>query len=201
MTREAAGKRGYHHGDLRRAVIDAVLDLVWERGAHGFSLAEAARRAGVSVAAPYRHFADREAVLAAAATEGFDALADVLLAAQGNAGEGRLAEEFAAAYVAFALESPARFTVMFAARLDKPKYPDLMTAADRTGPPLRAAVEHLPDPDGAVARVWAIAHGAATLAVEGVLTRYHATGETADSVVRSAVRDWEAGAGGRGGVE
>jgi AcrR family transcriptional regulator len=68
----------YHHGDLRRALVDAALALVQERGAEGFTLREAARRVGVSQTAPYRHFETKEALLAAVAEEGFTTLLGIL---------------------------------------------------------------------------------------------------------------------------
>ena len=78
MTAGGSGRAGYHHGNLPRALIDTTLDLVAERGVHGFSMAEASRRLGVAVAAPYRHFADRDALLAAVAVRAGEALAERL---------------------------------------------------------------------------------------------------------------------------
>jgi AcrR family transcriptional regulator len=82
--RPGSGKSApYHHGDLRRALTDAALDLIGERGPEGFALTEVARRAGVSAAAPYRHFADKSDLVAVVAELGFQRLHDALLAAQG----------------------------------------------------------------------------------------------------------------------
>src|SRR5271154_7296376 len=80
----------YHHGDLKRALTDAALALVREKGPKGFSLSEAARRAGVSVAAPYRHFADKAQLLAAVAEEGFIQLHEALTTAGGGAADARI---------------------------------------------------------------------------------------------------------------
>ncbi|MDK1474507.1 TetR/AcrR family transcriptional regulator [Streptomyces sp. 549] len=190
------GQRSYHHGDLRRAIMNAVLELVRERGLNGFTLSEAARRAGVSVAAPYRHFADRDAVITAAATEGFTTLADTLEKVVGAHADhpAALPEELSAAYVGFATASPARFILIFASGLDKSRDAQLQAAADRTYPPLLAAVTHLPaDPEAAASRLWAIAHGVANLAVNDLLASHFATGEDAEAVVRSTVRDWATG--------
>ena len=78
------GKRGYHHGNLREALVQAALSLIGERGSEGVTLAEAARMAGVSAAAPYRHFKDREALMAAVAAEGYAKFADALETAWGD---------------------------------------------------------------------------------------------------------------------
>ncbi|MFJ9033429.1 TetR/AcrR family transcriptional regulator [Streptomyces sp. NPDC102274] len=190
------GQRSYHHGDLRRAIMDAVLELVRERGVNGFTLSEAARRANVSVAAPYRHFADRDAVITAAATEGFTALADTLeTVVRAHAEDpAALPEEMSAVYVAFAAASPARFALMFTSGLDKTGATELLAAADRAHSALLDAVAHLPaDPEATASRLWAIAHGVAILAANDLLTPHFATGENTDTVVRSAVRAWAAG--------
>jgi len=71
---QGGGERGYHHGDLRAALIKAALGLIQEKGPHGFSFAEAARAAGVSPAAPYRHFKNRDELMADVAQEGFERL-------------------------------------------------------------------------------------------------------------------------------
>jgi AcrR family transcriptional regulator len=76
----AAGRRGYHHGNLREALIRAALDLIAEKGPAGFTFADAARSAGVSSAAPYRHFRDRQALLADVARRGFELFEERLTA-------------------------------------------------------------------------------------------------------------------------
>lgn len=103
----------YHHGNLAAAVLEAAGTIVEKEGAGGLSVREAARRAGVSHNAPYRHFPDREALLAALAAEGFGQLMSAL---QGLSGRDR-----AEAYVRFALERPQRFRLMFDGR----HYPEL----------------------------------------------------------------------------
>src|ERR1700754_3368808 len=96
---------GQHHGDLRNALERAALELVAERGAHGFTLAEASRRAGVSVAAPYKHFADKDALLAELARKGYEQQYDRFAAAMsGETGPVEQLAAFAAAYVQFAAD-------------------------------------------------------------------------------------------------
>ena len=113
---------GHHHGDLRNALEQAALELVAEKGPHGFSLNEASRRAGVSVAAPYKHFADREALLAALAETGYREQRKRFAAAvESDSATSRQISlaAFAAAYVRFAAQEPALFDVTFYAGLDE----------------------------------------------------------------------------------
>lgn len=122
---------GHHHGDLRNALERAALELVAEKGPHGFTLNETSRRAGVSVGAPYKHYADREALLAALAVTGYRAQLERFAAAVNSVDEpaDQLAA-FAAAYVRFATEEPALFDVTFFAGLDKARHPELAQAGD-----------------------------------------------------------------------
>jgi AcrR family transcriptional regulator len=164
---------GLHHGDLRRVLEDAALGLVAERGPRGFSLAEVTRRAGVSVAAPYKHFADRDALLAALAERGYrtqsarfgDAVASV------NDPIGQLAV-FAGEYVRFAVGERALFEITFRSGLDKALYPALGVAGERVLSVLRPAAEALTDDEaGALELIYAVAasaHGYAMFLLEGV---------------------------------
>ncbi|MGI5152543.1 TetR/AcrR family transcriptional regulator [Plantactinospora sp. CA-294935] len=171
MTR--ARPTGHHHGNLRSALLRAALELVAERGAQGFTLAEASRRAGVSVAAPYKHFADREALLAELARTGYEQQYERFSAAM--AAEEDPTEQlaaFAAAYVRFAANSKALFDITFAAGLNKQRHPDLGRAGDRVLHLLSQPAGRLVhDPDEAldlVHGVGATAHGFAALLAEGV---------------------------------
>jgi len=123
-------RRAYHHGDLRAALVDATLALVAEKGVSGFSVAEAARRSGVSISAPYRHFADRDELLAAAAVRGYEELLERFRVATSRAPTpaDRVAA-VSAAYVRFAAERRPMFELLFGAGLDKHRYPDLEAAA------------------------------------------------------------------------
>ena len=108
-------RRSYHHGNLREALIDAALSLIREKGPAGFTIAEAARAAGVSPAAPYRHFRDRDALMADVATRGFEALAAALIAARDRGRPVPLAalHQLGGAYLAFARDHSATYTAMF----------------------------------------------------------------------------------------
>lgn len=173
MANSPRRRSGYHHGDLRNALEQAALELVAERGAHGFTLAEASRRAGVSVAAPFRHFANREALLAALALKSYQEQERRFAAAVDQAEEPveQLAE-FAAAYVRFTVEEAALFEITFGAGIDKAEHPELEVAGRRVLDVLTkpaAALRH--EPDAALAlihAVGAVAHGYAAFLHEGV---------------------------------
>lgn len=178
--------------------MDAALVLVAEKGVHGFSLAEAARIAGVSVGAPYRHFADRDAVLAAMAEEGFDALTGELERAARLHDDPALAMEgFGRAYVDFATESPSRFAVMFASDIDKTAYPDVILAAQRSTDTLLAVAREFVteerSADDIAERMWAIVHGVAMLAVNGLLSDAHQDEPGPSGFACIVVREWVAG--------
>jgi AcrR family transcriptional regulator len=119
----------YHHGDLRAALVDAAIDLIGERGVRDFSLAEATRRVGVTAAAPYRHFADRDDLLAAVAVRALETFAAMLSAERGKEGapEQQLAA-MARAYIHFAAEERPMFETLFSAGIDKSRYPELKRA-------------------------------------------------------------------------
>ena len=127
---EVEKRASYHHGDLPAALVDAAFELIGENGVHGFSVAEAARRTGVSISAPYRHFADRDALLAACATAACEELKrsfDPALSSHGTPAD-QLAAAIAA-YVRFAAERRPMFEALFGAGLDKTKYPRLAEAS------------------------------------------------------------------------
>jgi len=169
-------RRGYHHGNLREALLAAALSLIAEKGPAGFTIAEAARLAGVSPAAPYRHFRDAEALLAEVALRGFERFELSLSQAwtSGATDPVRAFEALGRAYLTFAREEPAYYAAMFEARIDRAGYPALEAAGDRAFGVLREAAERLASslpresrpPSLMVAlHVWALAHGIATLFV------------------------------------
>jgi AcrR family transcriptional regulator len=171
-----SGRRGYHHGNLREALIEAALELIGAKGPAGFTIAEAARLAGVSPAAPYRHFRDAEALLAEVAVRGFDRFAERLAKAWngGRPAAVRAFEDLGRAYLAFAREEPAYYAAMFESRIDQAAHPGLQAAGDRAFAVLRDAADHvaatLPKerrpPSLMIAlHVWAMAHGIASLFV------------------------------------
>ncbi|HYF25696.1 MAG TPA: TetR/AcrR family transcriptional regulator [Baekduia sp.] len=129
-----AVQRRYHHGNLREELLQRAEDLVRDRGAHALSLRELAREAGVSHAAPSRHFADRQALLDAVAVRGFERLGAELEAAAGPEADGSFDARLvrvATAYVRFAVEQAALLDLMFAAKHRAPDGP-VRTASDRT---------------------------------------------------------------------
>ena len=176
------GRRGYHHGNLREALVEAALELIAAKGPAGFTIAEAARLAGVSPAAPYRHFRDADALLAEVALRGFDRLTDALARAQsGHASDPvRAFEALGPAYLGFAREQPACYAAMFEARIAREAYPGLQSAADRALAVLRDAATKLGEglpaerrpPSLMVAlHVWALSHGIASLFVRPDVSR------------------------------
>jgi len=149
----------YHHGDLPAALLRAAGRTLENRGISALSLREAARRAGVSHNAPYRHFPDREALLAALAAEGFAMLGEQL--------RGKPGREMGAAYVRFALEQPQRFRLMFGGQLPLAKYPQLSTAAKAAYESLVGAFKDLPRSELAAAAAWSLVHGLSNLLLDG----------------------------------
>jgi AcrR family transcriptional regulator len=186
----------YHHGDLRRALVEATLRLVAEHGLDGFTLRAAAKLAGVSDGAPYHHFTDREALLAAVAEESFGLLSDEMTsAADDYAGSGReKAQAMGVAYVLFAAKYPSRFRIMFGSlSRGRTKHPDLFEASERVHRLVRQALARALSDEPkrtpskkAVVRAWALLHGLSALAVDGYLG---ADGKRAPKLERLA---WEA---------
>jgi AcrR family transcriptional regulator len=178
----------YHHGDLKAALLDGAVELIAERGLRGFSLAELSRRLGVTVAAPYRHFTDRDELLAAVAVRALHAFADALAAGSGDGDspEQRLAA-MARGYVRFAAEQRPLFDVVYATDLDKSRYPELVPAYERVEEPLSSCVARLcpDDPEAAAAlgdALEASARGHAALLLEG------SYGEGPDAIDRAAAQ-------------
>jgi AcrR family transcriptional regulator len=169
-------RRGYHHGNLREALVAAALELIAEKGPAGFTVAEAARLAGVSPAAPYRHFRDAEALLAEVALRGYERFAAALAAAwqNGSPDPQRAFEALGRAYLAYARDEPAYYAAMFETHIALDRYPDLQAAGDRAFAILREAAERLtaslpkhrrPPSLMMALHVWAMAHGIASLFV------------------------------------
>jgi AcrR family transcriptional regulator len=176
------GPRGYHHGNLREALMRAALDLIAEKGPAGFTFAEAARSAGVSPAAPYRHFRDRDELLASVALQGFGQFEAALTRAWdgGRPDPFTAFERLGRAYLAFARAEPAYYSAMFEAGIPLDTNPELRQAGDRAFAVLRTAAEALiailPSanrPPGLMMalHVWALAHGIASLFGRGDAAR------------------------------
>ncbi|MEO3786872.1 TetR/AcrR family transcriptional regulator [Actinocorallia sp. B10E7] len=150
-------ERAYHHGDLRRAILAAALDVIAAEGPTALSLRDLARRAGVSHAAPAHHFKDRAGLLTAIAVEGYGLLAATLQKAESL-------RDLGLQYVRFAAAHPAHFQVMFRPELLRPDDPELLAARERTRNQLHTAVEgYSDDPAIGVMAAWSMAHGFATL--------------------------------------
>lgn len=200
---KVADKGGkYHHGDLRRALVDAALELVAEQGPSGITLREAARRAGVTHAAPYRHFADKEALLAAVAEEGFLRLRAEIEQALQQAGAHERVETVGVAYVRFARHNPSQFRVMFGSEVgDKRLYPALTHADQAVFDLLCAAIRSSQQtgdmPMGDPARMgmvaWSMLHGVAALVVDGQMERAGVRDEQIDEFAKRVARTANAG--------
>lgn len=176
------GRRGYHHGNLREALIDAALELIAEKGASGLTFAEAARAAGVSPAAPYRHFADRDALLADVARRGFEKFADHLSQAwdDGRPNPRAAFQRLGHAYLEFARTETAYYTAMFESQVPPDADRELARAGDRALGVLREACEALIAelPEGKrppammmALHVWSMSHGIASLFGRGDAAR------------------------------
>ncbi len=172
------GGRGYHHGNLREALIQAALDLIAEKGPTGFTFADAARSAGVSAAAPYRHFRDRDELLSDVATRGFVLFTAALEKAweEGRPDPQTAFERLGRAYLAFARHEPAFYSAMFESGLPASNSPELREAGERAYAVLRRASEALvatlpakgrPPASMVSFHVWALSHGVASLFARG----------------------------------
>ena len=172
------GRRGYHHGNLREALIQAALDLIAKKGPAGFTFADAARSAGVSAAAPYRHFRDRDALIADVARRGFELFAVHLGRAwnDGRPDPFTAFENVGRAYLAFARDEPAYYSAMFEAGLSHDVSQELREAGDRAFAVIRTASERLvtqlpagqrPPAFMVALHVWALSHGIASLFARG----------------------------------
>ena len=168
------GPRGYHHGNLKEALVRAALELIAEKGPSGFTFADAARWAGVSPAAPYRHFRDRDELLSDVARRGFEQFEIALTRAWGDGRPEAFAafERLGKAYLAFAREEPAYYSAMFEAGIPLNISAELRQAGDRAFAVLRAASEKLiaqmperarPPALMMALHIWALAHGVASL--------------------------------------
>jgi AcrR family transcriptional regulator len=190
-------RRTYHHGDLRRSLVAAATRLLDRHGPGGVTLRGAARQAGVSQAAPYRHFASKEALLAAVAAEAFLALTEACRAAvQADPGDAlhRL-EVVAVCYVRFAVDHPARYRLMWAPTPRGRDHPALADAARATAEPLLTALQACLPPgvagEPAVERLfvlWSLLHGIAGLVLDEQLP--HEVLETipVEGLVRGALQ-------------
>jgi AcrR family transcriptional regulator len=174
--------RGYHHGNLKEALLRAALELIAQKGPGGFTFAEAARWAGVSPAAPYRHFRDRDELLASIALRGFRQFETVLAQAwdEGRPDVFFALDRLGKAYLEFARSEPAYYSAMFEAGIPLDSNPELREAGERAFAVLRGAAEKLcakipahgrPPALMVALHIWAMSHGIAALFGRGDATR------------------------------
>jgi len=169
-----SGPRGYHHGNLKEALIRAALELIAEKGPAGFTFAEAARWAGVSPAAPYRHFRDRDELMADVAKRGFELFEEALGRAwdEGKPDPSKAYERLGKAYLEFARKEPSYYSAMFEAGIPLDSNPEFREAGERAFAVLRVATETLiatmpvgkrPPVMMMALHIWALSHGIASL--------------------------------------
>jgi AcrR family transcriptional regulator len=193
-ARDGAARRAYHHGDLRQTLVDGALDLIAEAGVAGFSVAEVARRAGVSAAAPYRHFPDRESLLAAAASVATRRLTQQIRTTAGEAPDDPIEQLAATAgtYTRYVIERRAGFDLIFTPGLQDKHDGELREetralmdellrlAVAATAGDVRAALDLLEHHT-------ALAHGYATLQLGGAFTPHPPHPQGTDAVAARAV--------------
>lgn len=170
-------KRGYHHGNLRSALMDAAVKLIEEKGPNGFTLSEAAKLAGVTPAAVYRHFEGREDMIAGAALEGYRIFGDLMEYALGKNRSGLQAfESTGRAYLAFARKYPGHYVAMFESGISINRSSDLAQAANHALGQLEQAAAQLtlqmpidkrPPASMVAAHIWAMSHGVVELFARG----------------------------------
>lgn len=181
LTVSTLTSRSYHHGDLRSALFAAALDLLAADGADALSLRAVARRAGVSAMAPYRHYADKDALLSALAIYGFQRLRDALQESDRDAAPSQALVAQAVAYVSFASSNPALFRLMFGPKRRDPN-PDVAAAGEAAYSVLstRVAAEWTTGEDQATRALgcWAMVHGLAGLFLDNQVSERIAGQET-----------------------
>ncbi len=167
-------KRGYHHGNLRQALVDAALQLIELRGPTGFTLSEATKQAGVTPAAVYRHFEGREDLIAEAALQGYEIFGDLMQHAY-ESGQPSALQAFEAtgrAYLAFARKFPGHYIAMFESGIQINRTAALASVANRANGVLEKAAtdlsQHIPEhkrppPSMFSAHIWAMSHGVVEL--------------------------------------
>jgi AcrR family transcriptional regulator len=194
----------YHHGDLRNALIQAGQQLLAEEGISGLDLRKVARAAGVSHAAPYRHFADKQALLAAIAEDGFYQLAEGMDAAIGQVPANAAAqlEQLARAYVRFALDHPAHMREMFSGlTINRAAYPQLHAAAKQAFQRVVQLIERgqaqgeigLGAPSDLSMVAWAQIHGIAMLLIEDQLPGVQGDQQAVDGLISHCIHTLYAG--------
>src|SRR3954464_15238975 len=203
---QGRGERGYHHGNLKEALLQAALGLIAEKGAAGFTFADAARMAGVSPAAPYRHFRDRDELLSSIAQRGFEQFEALLMQAwdDGRPDTVTAFERLGKAYLAFARNEPAFYSAMFESGVPVDLSPTLQAASERAFAVIRAAAERLaalvppdmPRPPAMMMalHIWSMSHGVASLFARGDAARRKLP-MSAEDLLEAGVRIYLGGSG------
>jgi AcrR family transcriptional regulator len=177
----------YHHGDLRRVLLQAAVEVIQESGPAAVRLRDLARRAGVSHAAPAYHFGDKAGLLSAVAADGFRRLAETLREAHERSGD---LLEVGVAYVRFAVTHRAHFEVMFRPELYRTDDPEVVAARQASRAllygPVTGRPEPLPDDLPAAVAAWSLVHGLATLWLNGNLPPQ--LGDDPERIARDAAR-------------
>ena len=188
----------YHHGDLRRALLEEAARTIHHEGVDGLTLRAVGERLGVSRTALYRHFSDKSALLSAVAREGFRMLRLALVAAWEEGGRGRPGfEAMGMAYVRFALDNPSHYRVMFGGFLARPA-PDPELAREASGAfqvlvdalvaQQEAGLVRMDDPLQLARLIWALVHGIAMLAIDGHLQHGEADAESLSAFAIERIR-------------
>jgi AcrR family transcriptional regulator len=187
----------YHHGDLRNALLEAAMKLLEENGPAAVGLRETARRAGVTHGAPYRHFENREALLAAMATRGFDTLKEKLgEEATKSKVPARLVLALGRTYIDFARAHPALYLLMFGPGIRRDQHPDLQASSDAAIDVIREVIGQLPgvqDKRSATLGAWALAHGLSHLIADHQLPLDIAEGAPLDALVTNILKVYISG--------
>ena len=171
-------KRGYHHGNVKQAMVNAALELIEEKGPLAFSITEAAKRIGVSAAAPYRHFVSKDDLIEEAARQGYEIFADLMEFAYGDGRPTPLSsfEATCRAYLAFARKFPGHYIAMFESGVSLNASPTLAQSAQRAKAVVELAASNLvsgmqvqdaPPPSMISDHIWAISHGVVELYARG----------------------------------
>jgi AcrR family transcriptional regulator len=183
----------YHHGDLKRALLEAAFEMLDAEGTDGLGLRELARKVGVSPAAPYRHFRSRQALLEAVSIEGFKRFSAMMEAKQADTPEPQQLAAMAEAYVRFALVQPALFRLMFSQQVDKRANKALHQAAiDAYASLAKAAAREVPEaPSEGAVIAWAFVHGLSMLLLDDQLLGV--SPQNSDSLIRNLAQRFVAG--------
>lgn len=191
-------RKNYHHGDLKNALIKAGVEILSKEGIEGLSLRKVAQRAGVSHSAPYSHFPDKQSLIAAISTEGFNQLyseLDAAILANPKSPKKQL-QQGARAYVQFALNSTDTFKIMFSGVLEKEKdYPAFVEISSKTFQRVVDAVQacqdagvlHATSAEMMAVAVWGQLHGIISLSLEGQIPHTVLDGKKLEDVVVFAI--------------